>query len=96
MLKPIGKRSVSDACEQPADHGGVKNWETTMNTVRLTGREAEVVRLIARGCTYARIAGLLGVSEHTVASHIKNAYRKLEVHSAGAAVMRAIELQQIT
>jgi DNA-binding CsgD family transcriptional regulator len=30
-----------------------------------------------------------------VGSHIKNAYRKLEVHSAAAAVMRAIELRLI-
>jgi DNA-binding CsgD family transcriptional regulator len=61
--------------------------------VRLTGREAEVLRLIARGCTYAQAADRLGMSANTVGSHIKNAYRKLEVHSAAAAVMRAIELQ---
>lgn len=61
-------------------------------TVRLTGREAEVLRLIARGCTYAEVAGQLGMSAHTVGSHIKNAYRKLDVHSAAAAVMRAVQL----
>ena len=64
-------------------------------TLRLTPREADVVRLIARGCTYAQVAGRLGVSAHTVASHIKNAYRKLGVHTAGAAVMRAVELRVI-
>jgi DNA-binding CsgD family transcriptional regulator len=64
-----------------------------MEAVRLTGREADVLRLIARGCTYEQVAERLGVSAHTVASHIKNAYRKLEVHCAAAAVMRAIELQ---
>ena len=61
--------------------------------VRLTGRETEVLRLIGRGCTYSQVADRLGMSAHTVASHIKNAYRKLEVHSAAAAVMRAVELQ---
>jgi DNA-binding CsgD family transcriptional regulator len=60
--------------------------------VRLTGRETEVLRLIARGCTYSQVADRLGMSAHTVASHIKNAYRKLEVHCAAAAVMRSIEL----
>jgi len=35
----------------------------------------------------------LGVSPNTVTSHIKNAYRKLDVHCAAAAVMRAIELR---
>ena len=62
-------------------------------SVRLTGREAEVLRLIACGCTYAEAAVQLGTSSHTVATHVKNAYRKLDVHSAPAAVMRAIELQ---
>ena len=64
-----------------------------METVRLTGREAEVLRLIARGCTYAQAAQRLGMSANTVGTHIKNAYRKLDVHSAAAAVMRAIELR---
>jgi len=63
--------------------------------VRLTEREAEVLRLIARGCTYVQVADQLGMSAHTVGSHIKNAYRKLEVHSAAAAVMHAIEMRLI-
>lgn len=58
----------------------------------LTPRELDVLQLIARGCTYARVGERLGVSPHTVASHIKNAYRKLEVHSGAAAVMRIMEL----
>ena len=60
--------------------------------VRLTNREIEVLGRLARGCTYEKAAEALGMSAHTVASHVKNAYRKLEVHSAAAAVMRAIEL----
>ena len=59
----------------------------------LTLREADVVRLLARGCSYAEIARQLGISAHTVASHVKNTYRKLEVHCAAAAVTRAIELR---
>jgi DNA-binding NarL/FixJ family response regulator len=30
---------------------------------------------------------------HTVTSHVKNCYRKLDVHCAAAAVMRAVELR---
>ena len=59
----------------------------------LTTREIDVLGLLARGCSYAAIGERLGISAHTVASHIKNAYRKLEVHCAAAAVMRAVELQ---
>ena len=58
----------------------------------LTGRECEVLGLLASGCTYERIACQLGVSLHTVTSHIKNAYRKLEVHTGPAAVMRAMRM----
>lgn len=59
---------------------------------RLTAREAEVVRLLAIGCTYVQIGDRLGVSAHTVATHIKNLYRKLEAHSGRMAVMRAMQL----
>ena len=62
-------------------------------SVRLTEREADVLRLIALGRSYAQIAEQLGMSVNTVGTHIKNAYRKLEVHSARAAVIRAIELR---
>lgn len=59
----------------------------------LTTREIDVLGLLAQGCSYAAIGERLGISAHTVASHIKNAYRKLEVHCAAAAVMRAVELE---
>ena len=65
-------------------------------TNRLTLREVEVLSLMSRGCSYKKVALVLGISGHTVAAHIKNAYRKLDVHCAGAAVMRAIELRLIS
>ena len=62
-------------------------------TAILTARETDVVRLLAKGATYGRVAQVLGISEHTVATHIKNLYRKLDVHTAAAAVFRAMQLQ---
>jgi DNA-binding CsgD family transcriptional regulator len=58
----------------------------------LTARELDVLRLLSLGCSYAQVAVRLGISRHTVASHIKNAYRKLDVHTAAAAVFRAMSL----
>ena len=63
-----------------------------MENLFLTPRETDVVRLLASGCTYEQIADRLGVSPHTVVAHIKNAYRKLDVHNGRAAVMRALQL----
>ncbi len=58
----------------------------------LTTREIDVIALLAQGCSYAAIGERLGISVHTVTSHVKNSYRKLEVHTAAAAVMRAAQL----
>ena len=62
-------------------------------TERLTARESQVLRLIASGCTYSQTADRLGISLHTVTTHIKNLYRKLDVHCAAGAVMRAVQMQ---
>lgn len=61
-------------------------------TTFLTPREVDVMRLLASGCTYSQIGDRLGISLHTVVAHIKNAYRKLDVHNGRAAVMRALQL----
>ncbi len=58
----------------------------------LTARETDVLRLLSRGYTYSEVGDRLGISVHTVTSHIKNCYRKLAVHSGTAAVTRAAEL----
>jgi DNA-binding CsgD family transcriptional regulator len=58
----------------------------------LSPREIDVLRLLSRGCSYADVAQHLGISVHTVGTHIKNAYRKLSVRTAAAAVTRAAEL----
>ena len=62
----------------------------------LTAREIQVLRLLSQGCDYADVANHLGISVHTVGTHIKNTYRKLSVHTAAAAVARAIEVGLLT
>jgi len=59
---------------------------------QLTGREQEVIELIARGFSYAEIARLQGVTVHTVQTHIKNLYRKLAVKSGREAIYEARQL----
>ena len=59
----------------------------------LSARETDVLKALSQGYTYEEIGARLGISSHTVESHIKNVYRKLKVHSAAAAVMRAVDLR---
>jgi DNA-binding NarL/FixJ family response regulator len=59
---------------------------------RLSEREHEVLTLIVKGFSYAEIASLLGVSAHTVTTHVRGIYRKLEVHSRGEAVYEALAM----
>lgn len=57
----------------------------------LTAREVEVLRLVARGLTNARIAGELYISSRTVNAHLNSVYRKLGVSSRAAATRFAVE-----
>ncbi len=55
----------------------------------LTERELDVLRLVARGWTNARIAKELGIAERTVAYHLENVLRKLEVSNRTEAAVKA-------
>lgn len=55
----------------------------------LTDREAQLLTLLEKGQTYQAIANQLFISKGTVQSHIKNIYRKLDVHNKDKAIQRA-------
>ncbi|MEY3338217.1 MAG: hypothetical protein RL245_1209 [Pseudomonadota bacterium] len=63
--------------------------ESAENQGLLSQREAEVLQLCSKGLRYAEIAEVLGVSSHTVNTHLKSVYRKLMVHSRAEAVFEA-------
>lgn len=56
----------------------------------LTAREQEVLRALAAGHTYQETADRLRLSVDTVRTYVRALYRKLQVHSVGEAVARAI------
>jgi DNA-binding NarL/FixJ family response regulator len=64
--------------EERGDHG-------------LSARELEVLRLVAVGKSNREIASELVISEHTVARHVQNIFRKLHVPSRTAAGAFAFE-----
>lgn len=57
----------------------------------LSGREIEVLRLVAAGKGNREIATALVISEHTVARHVQNIFAKLDVSSRTAAAAFAFE-----
>jgi DNA-binding NarL/FixJ family response regulator len=62
------------------------------NLPHLTEKEKEVLNYLAKGFTYVEISQLLGMSSHTVSSHTKHIYKKLEVRSRAEAVFEAAQL----
>jgi DNA-binding NarL/FixJ family response regulator len=74
-------RRLSDTPETSADPG----------TPRLTERETEVLRLVAKGMSYKQIAERLFLSHRTVQNHVQNTLRKLQLHNRVQLVRYAIE-----
>ena len=58
--------------------------------LRLTDRELEVLRLVAKGMNNREIARDLFISENTVKNHVRNILEKLQLHSRMEAVMYAV------
>jgi DNA-binding NarL/FixJ family response regulator len=58
----------------------------------LSAQERSVLDMSAKGYSYEEIAGLLGLSRHTVETYIKRIYRKLQVHSKSEAIYEARQL----
>ncbi len=58
---------------------------------RLTERETEVLRLVAKGLSYRQIADRLVLSHRTVQNHVQNTLRKLQLHNRVQLVRYAIE-----
>ena len=67
-------------------------------TPRLTDREMEVLKLVAKGMNNRDIAKQLFISDNTVKNHIRNILEKLQLHSRMEAVVYAVreKLLEIT
>ena len=61
------------------------------DTPRLTDRETEVLRLVAKGLSYRQIAERLVLSHRTVQNHVQNTLRKLQMHNRVQLARYAIE-----
>ena len=75
--------------EQPSTNTAPDAADDTISNVALSDREREILVLASKGFNYPEMGKLMGISPHTVTSHVKKIYRKLAVHSRGEAVFEA-------
>ncbi len=80
MIRARSRHRARQALSGPAD----------APLAELTDRELQLLELVALGHTNSAIARKLGISPRTVAHHLDNAYRKLDVSGRAAAVYRAV------
>jgi DNA-binding NarL/FixJ family response regulator len=81
LLTEFATLARRDAEDEPAKHAPAP---------KLTEREMEVLRLVARGMNNRDIAKELYISENTVKNHVRNILEKLQIHSRMEAVMIAV------
>jgi len=87
VLTVLGTQLHRLACARATDRQG--------GTPVISGREAEILGLVAKGGTNAEIAPILGISPTTVRTHLENAFIKLGVHTRAAAVAAAFSLDPL-
>ncbi|MCK6455994.1 MAG: helix-turn-helix transcriptional regulator [Phycisphaerae bacterium] len=58
-----------------------RQWAETSRQLRLSGRESQIVRFCFDDLKESAIAQRLGISQHTVHTHLERLYRKLGVAS---------------
>jgi len=65
------------------------------DTTALSGRQLEILSLLARGMTAAEVGGLLAISVNTVNTHIRAIYRILGVNNRSSAIYEAAQRRLI-
>lgn len=85
-LSPQMAGKLFDVCRQLLRHQEL----LSARKPTLTGRELEVLQLVARGMTSREIGLELFISENTVKNHIRNILDKLGLHSRNEAVLYAV------
>lgn len=88
IIFPRSEGNIRDVLEQVSSH---QTQPATLITSKLTKREVEVLRLIAKGLTNADIADRLFLSDGTVRNHVSAILTKLGVYDRTQAAVIAIQ-----
>ena len=103
LLKDLSSEKIVDSIDEVMNGGAPMNShiaKKVLNMFRdqniksdgysLSDREKEILSLLIEGLSKKHIAEKIFLSHHTVDSHIRNIYAKLEVHSRSSAISKAI------
>jgi DNA-binding NarL/FixJ family response regulator len=85
-----GKKYFSDEVLDLA-LGSIEKKAMAESSAILTSSEIDIVRMIANGLTTKEIASKRNISYHTVNTHRKNIFRKMEVSNSSELILRAIK-----
>lgn len=92
---PISPKAAAQLLRAFREQASVASPDTQASTriedYGLTNRERETLETLARGFTQREAAQILGVSTHTIVSHVKAIYQKMAVNSRSEAVFEAIQ-----
>lgn len=98
LLDAIHKTAAGEAVFTPTlaglvlgEYRRIANSGADDDAPRLTSRETEVLRFVAKGLSYRDIADQLFVSHRTVQNHVQNVLRKLQLHNRVELTRYAIE-----
>lgn len=72
-----------------------RNSASQRNEYRLTPHELRLLKLATEGHSYKTAAAAVGSAVNTIAFHMKNIYRKLQVHSKTEAVAKALRCRLV-
>ena len=65
--------------------------DTKIDSFSLSDREKEILSFLVKGMSYKMIAAQCFISVETVNNHLRSIYKKMQVHSKGEAVAKAIK-----
>jgi DNA-binding NarL/FixJ family response regulator len=91
-ISPIIARQLLKRLQPDIMEPGPSTDQYKEQSYGLTKRERDVLDLLARGFSYGEIAKILKLSPHTIATYVKQIYRKLEVSSRSEAVYEASQV----